>query len=495
VSTGIWLAIAAVAFPLVGSGAGLLNLGIRRAGAATVVGGAGSMAAAVALAVRVATGGPVHGLGSLLYVDHLSAFFLLTLALVILLASWGMAAYLAAPRGRAEFSPIRIRLAWVFFGVFGSTMLAACETGNLGLLFVLVELSALSSVVMVAIEGRPTALEAAWKYVIVSALGVTIALVGTLFVYSAASTLPGSAGQHLTWPFLFDHAAGLRPAALRLGFVLAVVGYGTKVGLAPMHTWLPDAHSEAPSPVSAMLSGALLNLGMYAIIRFLAIASAGRASAYAGRVLLIFGFLSIGVGAVFIVRRGDYKRLLAYSSVEHMGIIAVGLGFGGLLGVYGALLHTLNHALGKTVLFLASGGILLGYRTRRSERVTGALALLPLTGAALLLGAFAIVGSPPFGLFVSELTIVRAGFAGHDPWLAGLLLLLLAVVFIAFVRTITEMVLGPRPSGVGVGRAELGPAWVAGLPLVLGLAGLLVLGLVIPGALSRLLVESAGLVR
>ena len=281
----------------------------------------------------------------------------------------------------------------------------------------LVEASTLASAALVGLEGKARSLEAAWKYVIISSLGVTIALAGTLFLFYSASALHLTSNQRLTWPYLLAHAAALAPQPLRLAFLLAVVGYGTKVGLAPMHTWLPDAHAEAPSPASAMLSAALLNTGMYAIIRFLAITQARLGTAFPHAVLLTFGFASIVIGVLFMVRRGNFKRLFAYSSVEHMGIIAVALGFGGVLGLYGALLQTLNHAIAKAVLFLGSGDVALRYRTREAAGVRGLLTAVPVTGGALLLGSLAVLGSPPFGLFLSELTIVRAGFAQVQPGL------------------------------------------------------------------------------
>ena len=267
---------------------------------------------------------------------------------------------------------------------------------------------------------------------------------------------------------------------------------------APMHTWLPDAHAEAPSPASAMLSAALLNTGMYAIIRFLAITKVGVGADFPRTVLLVFGFLSVVIGVLFMVRRGNFKRLFAYSSVEHMGIIAVALGFGGVLGLYGALLHTLNHAIAKAVLFLSSGDVSLRYRTREALGVRGLLAVVPLTGGALMLGSFAVLGSPPFGLFLSELTIVRAGFAAASPVLPLLLLLLLAVAFIAFARTTTGMATGePEPAlAAGPGKAGPYPGRAARLtaiaPAAVGLAALLVLGLWIPAGLSAAITHSIG---
>ncbi|MHB1525516.1 MAG: proton-conducting transporter transmembrane domain-containing protein [Candidatus Dormibacteria bacterium] len=491
----IALPILAAAAPLLGSVAGLATARARLAGLATIVGALLGLLMAVATAIVVIPGRPLASSGSFVYVDGLGAFFAITVAIVVFLASLGSFSYIATEQRRGVLSSRRIRVYFVVFGLFATAMMGAVETANLGLLFILVEAATLASVVMVPIEGRTEGLEAGWKYVIISSLGITIALAGTLFVFYAATGLAGSPDQHLTWAYLVAHAHQLSPVGVRLGFLLAVVGYGTKVGLAPMHTWLPDAHSEAPSPASAMLSGALLNVGMYAIIRFVAIANGRLGPAYASHVLLVFGFLSIAVGAFFMIHRRDFKRLFAYSSVEHMGIIAVGLGFGGVLGLYGALLHTLNHSVGKAVLFLTGGTLVLAYGTRRTDRIGGALTSLPLTGGALLIGSLAIVGSPPFGLFISEFVIVRAGLSAAYPALVGLFLLLLVIVFIGFMHTTSGMAAGqPQAAVVSPyqGRAE---RWSAAAPLLLGLCGLLLLGLWIPGWLNTLLLHSVALIR
>jgi hydrogenase-4 component F len=486
------LAYVLVAGPLAGTVAAAAGARARAAGWASAIGACVTLAAAVWLVVGQLHRAPLRGLGGYLYVDSLSCFFVLTVAVVTVLAATGSVGYMSAEEASGRLSRFQIRLYYVFFGLFASLMLASLETGNLGLLFVLIEASTLASAALVGLEGKASSLEAAWKYVIISSLGVTIALAGTLFLFYSASALHLPADLRLTWPYLFAHASALAPASLRLAFLLAVVGYGTKVGLAPMHTWLPDAHAEAPSPASAMLSAALLNTGMYAIIRFLAIARAGLGEEFPRVVLLVFGFLSVIIGVLFMVRRGNFKRLFAYSSVEHMGIIAVALGFGGVLGLYGALLHTLNHAIAKAVLFLTSGDVALRYRTRESAGVSGLLAAVPATGAALLLGSFAVLGSPPFGLFLSEFTIVRAGFADASPVLPLLLLLLLAVAFVAFARTTTGMATGePAPEARGASPyGGRGAALTAVLPAAAGLVVLLVLGLWIPAGLGTLISHS-----
>jgi hydrogenase-4 component F len=485
----IVLVILAATGPLAGSLAAACGARARQAGWAGAAGAGVALGAAVWLLVAQLHRAPLRGWGGFLYLDSLSCFFLLTVAGVTLLAAVGSVAYLSAEEDSGALSWFQVRLYFIFFGLFASLMLASLETGNLGLLFVLIEASTLASAALVGLEAKSSSLEAAWKYVIISSFGVTIALAGTLFLFYSASGLHLAPNLALTWPYLFTHAHALAPQSLRLAFLLAVVGYGTKVGLAPMHTWLPDAHAEAPSPASAMLSAALLNTGMYAIIRFLAIARVRLGGSFPQGVLLAFGFASIVIGVLFMVRRGNFKRLFAYSSVEHMGIIAVALGFGGVLGLYGALLQVLNHAIAKAVLFLASGDVALRYKTRESAGVRGLLTAVPVTGGALLLASFAVLGSPPFGLFLSELTIVRAGFAEASPVLPLLLLALLGVAFVAFARTTTAMVTGeaaPSPSpylGRGAGLAAVAP-------LVVGLGALLVLGLWIPAGLDSVIRHS-----
>ncbi len=488
----IALALLVVLLPLTTALATALTPRARPLGAVATASGLATLAVAIALAIDVGGGHRIHALSGFLYLDPLSGFFLATIALVVALASIGSAAYMRAEEQRRELRGLQMRLYYIFFAIFASMMLASFETGNLGLLWVLIEASTLASCVLVGLEGKSVSLEAAWKYIIISSFGVTIALVGTLFLYFAASNLPGSPTEHLTWSYLFAHAGGLSPESLRLAFLLALIGYGTKVGLVPMHTWLPDAHSEAPSPASAMLSAALLNTGMYAIIRFQALTHAALGTHYAARILLIFGFASVIVGTLFILLRGNYKRLFAYSSVEHMGIIAIALGFGGVLGFYGALLHTLTHAIGKAVLFLCSGDLVLRYRTRLIDEVKGVLRLTPLTGALLLLAALAVAGSPPFGLFLSEFTIVRAGLQRSSIVLVAALLVLLAIVFIALVGAVAGMTLGGSPA-----RPTAGPAYterssrvLAAVPLLGGLAVLLLLGLWIPDGLNTLIMHS-----
>jgi hydrogenase-4 component F len=274
---------------------------------------------------------------------------------------------------------------------------------------------------------------------------------------------------------------------MRLAFLFIVVGYGTKAGLAPMHTWLPDAHSEAPSPISALLSGVLLNCAMYGILRFYALAVPSLGHAYPTALLLTFGLLSLLIAALLIFRQRDYKRLLAYSSVEHMGIIAIGVAFGSSLGLYGALLQVLNHAITKSLMFFASGQVLLKYGTKDISRVSGIIRVMPITGSMLLLGGLALTGSPPFSVFISEFSILSAGFRQGYALEASAMLVLIALIFIGFLSYINDMVFGKAQPAVKPGEISSLSVVTMGLSVILVVG----LGVFIPAPLSDLLHQAA----
>ena len=320
--------------------------------------------------------------------------------------------------------------------LFLGTMSLVCLSRHLGLLWVAVEATTLVSAPLISFHRHHRSLEATWKYLLICSVGIAMALLGNFFLAYA-----GHQRVHLNLDELLSNALSLNPMWLKASFLMFLVGYGTKMGLAPMHTWLPDAHSEAPSMISTLLSGALLNCAFLGILRGNSILDAAGIGGFSKELLIFFGLLSMSIAAVFVIRQTDYKRMLAYSSIEHMGILSLGVGIGGLAAT-GAMLHAVCHSLTKGMLFLCAGQILHVYRTKTAGDVRHVMQTLPFTGLLWAAGFFAIAGSPPFGLFISELTILKGALAtGHWIIAAGYLLAL-AVIFIAMARIVLPMVYG-----------------------------------------------------
>jgi len=444
---------------------------------------------AAALAVFVATlallprafSGPYTFWGGYLLVDPLGAWVLLSVAVVYLLASMYSIGYLRIP-GSAP----RLPGFYALFAAFAFTMLAGPLMNNIGVYWIAIELTTLVSTFLVGFERNRASVEAAWKYIIVVSAGISLALLGIIFFYWAASFQLGPTFD-LTWSALRSVAPRLDPTLTLMAFLLVFIGFGTKVGLAPMHTWLPDAHSEGPTPVSAMLSGALLNTAMIGIARFIQVADVARLGLTPRSVVVAIGALSLFVAALFITRQTGIKRLMAYSSVEHMGVMTLGLGFGGPLGIAGALYHMLNHSLNKSLMFFGAGNAMHVFHSRRIGRMHHVLKLMPAAGLLWLAGALAITGAPPFGLFLSEVTIMRAGLASANAWAVFAMLVLLNVIFIGFLNHFRAMYFGSNPDAEvrmaeHAGEAQLS-AWCV-LPMWLALIPLLVLGVWWPHAFS-----------
>jgi hydrogenase-4 component F len=456
----------------------------------TLAGAIVTLLFALAVTGAVLANGRVAALGDWLFADALSALIALVTAFVGFTAALYSIGYLREDMKYQDAEHgaglARVRRYYVLFNLFVFTMLVVPLSNSLGILWIAIEGTTLASLFLVSFYGTREALEAAWKYVIVGSVGLALALFGTVLFYRAAVQALGE-NYALTWTAVAPVAARLDPSVLQLAFLFIVVGYGTKAGLAPMHTWLPDAHSEAPSPVSALLSGVLLNCAMYGILRFYSLCAPALGAAYVNHLLLGFGLVSLVIAALFIWRQQDYKRMLAYSSVEHMGLIAAGVAFGGALGLYAALLQLVNHALTKSLMFFASGNVLLKYETKSIDRVSGIARLMPATGAMLLLGGLAITGSPPFGMFISEFSILRAGFGNGETPAAIALIVLLGLIFISFLFYLNKMVFGkvtgdaPRGETSRLGLAAMG----------LSLALILALGIFIPSPLNDLLRQAA----
>jgi len=466
-----------VALLLIPAAAGGIIACLRHRGwmeAVHVLAALATLGAGLTAALGVWRGGvEVTAVGHLLRADALSA------VMVVVVAGLGsIAAVYAVGYVRAEFDAQRpqARLFFFLFHVFIFTMLLAVTTDNLGVMWVAIEGTTLATVFLVNLHNTRTSLEAAYKYLILSSVGIALAFVGTVLMYYAGAARSGEIA--LNWTSLYAAASSLDSQVVRLAFVFILVGYGTKAGLAPMHTWLPDAHSEAPAPISALMSGVLLNVGFYALMRFKAVVDLTAGAGFSSGLLLGIGLLSLVVASAFLLTQRNYKRMLAYSSVEHMGIVCLGLGFGGYWGTFGALLHVVNHALSKSLLFMVSGNILLKYRTTEIGRVRGLLRASPMTGGAFLAGTLALVGLPPFGPFVSEFIIFRAGFESHA-WVAGAGIALLVVVFAGMLAGVNHMLYGDPPDGVPRGDAL---TWSLA-PLAVNFAMLLALGLTLPPAL------------
>ncbi|MEW6209944.1 MAG: hydrogenase 4 subunit F [Acidobacteriota bacterium] len=432
----------------------------------------GALVAGMTASLRVWRGaGEILALGHLLRVDALSA---LMIAIITVLGA--IAALYAPGYIRAEYDAEHAAKARIFFSlfhVFIFTMLLAVTTDNLGVMWVAIEGTTLATVFLVNLHDTHTSLEAAYKYLILSSVGLALAFIGTVLMYYAGAARAGEIA--VNWTSLRDAASTLNPQVVRLAFAFILVGYGTKAGLAPMHTWLPDAHSEAPAPISALMSGVLLNVGLYALMRFKAIVDIAVGSEFSSRWLMGIGLLSLAVAAALLLTQRNYKRMLAYSSVEHIGIICLGLGFGGYWGVFGALLHTINHALSKSLLFMLSGSILIKYQTTDIRRVRGLLRSSPVTGASFLAGTLALVGLPPFGPFISEFIIFRAGLEAKA-WVAVTGIALLVVVFAGMLASVNQMLYGEPPERIERGEVI---RWSLA-PLAVNFAALIALGLTLP---------------
>jgi hydrogenase-4 component F len=486
-----WALVAILAIPLV---AGLVSVlaGWRAARVATLAAGLASFALAIALAASVEHGSSVRAAHGWLVVDPLGAVFLVTTGFLYAIAGVFSIGYLRLDERQADF-PRFARRYYSLLNLFGWTMLLVPLASDFGTLWVAVELTTIISALLVALDRTDAALEASWKYVLIASCGLGIALLSIIVLYATGTTALG--GSYLPrFARFLAHGHALSRDAVRLSFVLAVVGFGTKVGFVPTHTWLPDAHSEAPAPISAMLSGALLASAFYAILRFFQVAVAAGERSFAEHVLIVFGAISLIAASLFVLRQRNFKRLLAYSSIEHMGVIALGVGFGAPLAVAGALLHVITHASAKGLAFFGAGSLLRGYDTKEVDEVTGAATVMPWTGPMFLAAALALCGLPLSGVFRSEFQIVAGGFA--EPQYVGVTLLLVFVniAFFGVLWHAGRMVLSP--AGEPAGSSGCTPirgeqsAWMVAAMLAC-LFVVVALGLHLPSALSTL-IDHAG---
>ncbi len=404
-----------------------------------------TLGAGLAAAVSVFVDGPVTSPGDWLYADALSALLIVVIVVVCFLAALYSIDHLRRQDGHGGYGPRRY---FVAYHVFAGSMLAAVLVNNVGLMWVAVEATTIVSALLVGSPGTRAALEAAWKYLVLCTVGITFALFGVLLTYYASVHAFGAEAS-LNWTALVAGADRLDPAIMKLAFAFILVGFGTKAGLAPLHTWLPDAHSQAPAPISAVLSGVLIKCGLYAVIRFHLILVGTVGPAYSGDLLLGFGLFSVALAVPFILVQRDLKRLLAYHSVEHIGLITVAIGLGGPLGLFAGMLHLFNHAMAKALLFFVAGDLSQRYGTTQMGRIRGAVRAMPRTGVLLLVGTLAITGLPPFAIFVTEFGIVAAAFARGNVVVGIVLIAALVTVFAGAFGHAMDMALGRPHSRVG----------------------------------------------
>jgi hydrogenase-4 component F len=428
-----------------------------------------------------------YGYGAYLSADALNAVVLLTVSLVGFAASYYSIGYLRQEVAKGVIGFRRVKQYYILFHLFLMAMFYTIITVSPILMWIAIEATTLSTAFLISFYNKPSAVEAAWKYLIINSIGLLLGFFGTLLFLTA---VPDSGADTLdTWQILQAGGAGMNPLLARIAFIFVLIGYGTKAGLVPMHTWLPDAHSKAPSPISALLSGALLNCALLAILKFKMITDAAIGVAFTQNLMIFFGAISIAVPAFIIIVQKNYKRLFAYSSVEHMGMITLGFGFGGV-GSFAALLHMIYHSLSKSILFFSAGNLLLRFGSTKIDNIRGVLSTLPITGKMLFMGFLAITGVPPFGIFLSEAYILTAGIASH-PVIVMIVLLLLALIFIGFLRMMTAMGFGNMAESTEVGEAN----YLTVVPVVVLMALLLAAGVYLPLPLKTAILKASAMIQ
>src|SRR5688572_998966 len=450
-----------------------------------VVGWAGALLSLVPLGAAVALWRhtpagevPTAGPHEFLRADALSTLLVLCVSAVGALGAW-LGPGIGEDGGYDRAQTRRFRL---FSSLLTFTMLLAVTSNNVGFMWIAIEAATIASALLIPLHVTKASVEASWKYLLIGSIGIALAFAGTVLAYFDFVNLAGAREEALNWTVLMASASRLHPPVIHLAFVFILVGYGTKAGLAPMHTWLPDAYAEAPAPLSAMMSGVLLAVALYAVIRWEAVVNAAVGREFTDGLFITLGVLSITIAAFSLVVQRNYKRMLAYSSIDHTGLMCVGLALGPL-GTFAAVLHLLNHSLVKAMMFFLAGRVFQRYGTAEIGKVSGLLKTMPWTGAFFAAGVLAIIGLPPFGLFISEFALFRAGFAVGRPWLMGLVLALLTVAFVSMIGHLNRMLYGVPPADTPVGEEG---RWRL-VPLGMCIVALVVLGVTLPAPLRTLL--------
>ncbi|MDI1291763.1 MAG: hydrogenase 4 subunit F [Methylobacter sp.] len=435
-----------------------------------------TLLATVWLAINVLNQGTIISTDKAFLIDPFNVYLIVLTAFVGFTTSIFSSPYMAHEKEIGKLSDKRLKLYYSMFQGFMLAMYLVLTTNNMGIMWVAMEGATLATVMLVSLYRTPESIEAAWKYFILCGVGIAQALFGTILLYYAAVQI-GDGENALLWSVLYENADKLNPEILNIAFVFLLIGYGTKIGLVPLHNWLPDAHSEGPTPMSAVLSGLLLNDALYAVVRNKMLVDGATDSNMAGYLMMGFGLLSFLVAAILLHRQKDIKRLFSYSSIEHMGLMTFAFGIGGPLATFAALLHMTVHSLTKSAIFVTVGYAAQLAGTQRIDQIRGLIKTQPKIGWGLLIGTISIAGFPPFGVFTSEFLVLLATMHSY-PWLTLPLLLGIGIAFAGLFRHIQPMVYGDRPEGQNPIKANL---W----PVTIHLALVLWLGLAIPGFLAH----------
>jgi hydrogenase-4 component F len=441
-----------------------------------------SLIETIIVAINVATNGTYEAY-QLFSVDALGAVLMLIIAVVGFAAAIYSVAYLQEETTKKFVGFTRVKEFFVLLNLFLAVMFLAVVSSNPIITWLSIEATTLSTAFLISFYNKPSSMEAAWKYLIINSVGLLLAFFGTL-LYLTSLHATGEAG-FVTWNNLVANASHLDPSIAKIAFVFILIGYGTKIGLAPMHTWLPDAHSKAPAPISALLSGVLLNVAFVTMLRFKFITDISIGSDFTQKLLIAFGVLSILIASFIIFSQKNYKRMLAYSSIENMGIMAIGFGFGGM-GVFAAILHMIYHALIKSALFFSAGNIFLKYGSTKIANIRGVIQSIPTTGAMFILGFFAITGTPPFGVFLTKMLVLSAGVQNHLT-ITIIVIGLMALLFIGFFRHVSTIAFGQKPTHLSIGENNV---WLLISPLAL-IAAAFCLSFYLPPVLHTLLNSAA----
>jgi hydrogenase-4 component F len=456
----------------------LAFLGHRRVGAVLNIGvSALTFAAACALTLQVMRTGSTQVLNEQFFVDAFNVFLVALTAFVSFTTALFSRPYMRVEEHHGRVTPRRLRLYHSMYQLFMFTMLLALLTNNMGVLWVAMEGATLATVLLVSLYRTPASIEAAWKYFILCGVGIAQALFSTILLYFAAEKVLGTGGTALLWTHLNEVRTSLEPQVLSLAFIFLLIGYGTKVGLVPVHNWLPDAHSEGPTPVSAVLSGLLLNVALYALVRGKVLVDGAVGTAFGSRLLMGFGLISVVIAVFSLARQNDIKRMFAYSSIEHMGLTTFAFGLGGPIGTFAALLHMTVHSLTKSAIFFAAGHASQIAGSQQMAHIRGLIQQCPTVGWGLLLGTLSILGLPPFGVFTSEFLMITTTMR-EQPWATPILLISLGVAFAAIFGKVQPMVFGAT-------NAPALPHPPALLPVFTHMALVLLLGLYIPPFLTE----------